>query len=195
MFNSLLKDYCFPTLLGLKVANMFSYSYISKQDLDDTISSWNKFLNEKSIHIEILNITDRRALIYVYRKKRLMNILNQKKVKNILCEYGYKTNKIDDCMSTLKNKIKSSEDFPHEIGVFLGYPICDVLCFIKDKGKNSICTGCWKVYHNEERALKTFSLFDRCRKISKKINKSDAKTIIKLVDNNKLLKYLVNKQS
>ncbi len=192
MFNSLLKDCCFPTLIGLKVANMFSYSYISKKKLYDTISFWNNFLNEKSIHIEVLNITDKKALIYVYRKKRLMNILNKDKVKNILYKYGYKTNKIDDCLSILKNKIKSSKDFPHEIGIFLGYPICDVLCFIKDKGQNSICSGCWQVYSNEERAIKIFTLFNRCRTISKKIHKSDSKTIIKLVDNNKLLKYLVN---
>ena len=195
MFNNFLKDYCSPTLLGLKVSNLFTYTYISKKNLDETISFCNKFLNEKSIHIEVLNITDKRALIYVYRRKRLMNILNQKKVKNILSKYGYKTNKIDDCILTLKNKIKSSGDFPHEIGIFLGYPICDVLCFIKYKGKNSLCTGCWKVYYNKERALKIFNLFDRCRTVSKRIDKSDIKTIIDLVDNDKLLKYLVSEVS
>ena len=57
-----------------------------------------------------------------------------------------------------------NEDFPHEIGVILGYPIDDVLSFIENKGKNSIYSGYWKVYHNKNRALKEFEKFDKCRK-------------------------------
>ena len=37
-------------------------------------------------------------------------------------------------------------DFPHEIGVFLGYPLEDVVGFIRHRGKCFTCCGCWKSY-------------------------------------------------
>ena len=36
--------------------------------------------------------------------------------------------------------------FPHEIGIFLGYPLADVAGFIRNKGRNCKCIGTWKVY-------------------------------------------------
>ena len=36
--------------------------------------------------------------------------------------------------------------FPHEIGVFLGYPLDDVKGFIKNEGKKYLMIGYWKVY-------------------------------------------------
>ena len=42
--------------------------------------------------------------------------------------------------------------FPHEIGLFLGYPFEDVMGFIENKGENYLCSGCWKVYSCEQDA-------------------------------------------
>ena len=63
----------------------------------------------------------------------------------------------------------NSEDFPHEIGIFLGYPLGDVIGFIDNAGKNSRCTGCWKVYCNECEAMRTFARFDKCRAVYQKM--------------------------
>ena len=32
-------------------------------------------------------------------------------------------------------KLKTREDFPHEIGLLLGYPLADVKAFIENEGK------------------------------------------------------------
>lgn len=40
------------------------------------------------------------------------------------------------------------EDFPHEMGILLGYPVEDVEGFIINNGKNELYTGYWKVYDN-----------------------------------------------
>lgn len=55
------------------------------------------------------------------------------------------------------------ESCPHEIGLFLGYPLDDVKSFIKNKGKNCICCRYWKVYHHPEQAQKTFRLIDEAQ--------------------------------
>lgn len=56
-------------------------------------------------------------------------------------------------------------EFPHEIGLFLGYPLGDVKGFIKHRGQNCKCTGCWKVYCDEREARRQFCRFEKCRSI------------------------------
>ena len=58
--------------------------------------------------------------------------------------------------------LKSSNDFPHEIGLFLGYPVEDVKGFIKYKGECSKCIGCWKVYGDVTKAEDTFDRYKKC---------------------------------
>ena len=52
-------------------------------------------------------------------------------------------------------------EFPHEIGVFLGYPLDDVRGFIENPHGGKVC-GTWKVYGDEAQAEKAFERFKRC---------------------------------
>lgn len=54
-------------------------------------------------------------------------------------------------------------EYPHEIGLFLGYPVRDVQDFIKYEGKNYLVCGYWKVYHDVDKALATFDYYQRIR--------------------------------
>ncbi len=47
-------------------------------------------------------------------------------------------------------------EFPHEIGLVLGYPPADVAGFIEHKGAGFVACGGWKAYANPESALQTF---------------------------------------
>ena len=60
--------------------------------------------------------------------------------------------------------------FPHEMGLILGYPIEDVIGFIENEGKNYLCNGYWKVYHNAPAKQRVFDNY-----------KKATETIIKLV--------------
>ena len=55
------------------------------------------------------------------------------------------------------------EAFPHEIGLFLGYPPEDVEGFRRNKGQNYKLCGWWKVYGDAEEAGAFFQRCDRCR--------------------------------
>ena len=46
------------------------------------------------------------------------------------------------------------------MGIFLGYPIEDVIGYLKNNGKNSICVGYWKVYKDKEEKQKLFKEFE-----------------------------------
>ena len=47
----------------------------------------------------------------------------------------------------------------------LGYPLGDVIGFIKNAGQNCKCVGCWKVYCNECEAIKAFERFKKCTNV------------------------------
>lgn len=66
------------------------------------------------------------------------------------------------CGRTAKvvRKSKSGMEFPHEMGVLLGYPAEDVRGFIENKGRNFLYTGYWKVYKNLSYKMEMFHTFD-----------------------------------
>ena len=53
--------------------------------------------------------------------------------------------------------------FPHEIGVFLGYPPEDVKGFIENEGQKYLMIGYWKVYSDLARARMIFKEYDRAK--------------------------------
>ena len=157
--------HCSPTLAGIKTANLFSHAFTSAAMLMDSLSAVNKTLNPKGIHAEALRIREGKALILVYRSSRLQDDLNQKGAGEFLTGYGYRDSSIDGRIARLKERCMSHSGFPHEIGLFLGYPLCDVIGFIENKGKNSRHTGCWKVYQNEHESVRLFNQFQKCKNI------------------------------
>ena len=106
-----------------------------------------------------------RSLVYVYREKQLAQNLNRPGVARFLEKYGYENTEPEQCLALLKKRFEASEDFPHEIGIFLDYPLGDVIGFIQNGGQNYKCSGCWKVYCNECEALKMFQKYHKCREV------------------------------
>lgn len=162
MLDKYLVRHCSPTLASLKIANLFTYKYICKDELNKQLNEWNESLKNRGIKLFVLKNKDNTALIYVYREKLLNQELKKNSIKLFLYRYGYNDFDIHTVLQKLKSRIINSKDFPHEIGVFLGYPLEDVIGFIENKGENSICVGCWKVYFNECEAIKVFTKYKRC---------------------------------
>lgn len=171
MLANLLVEHCSPTLAGIKTANLFNYSYgsHSRAELAFILALWNKRLNYKGVSLKILKISNGNALLYVYREKKLKEDFSKKGVAEFLSSCGYDSSNIPLCIERLIKRICESESFPHEIGLFLGYPLGDVTGFIENKGKNSLYTGFWKVYCNKNEAIRTFEKYKKCRKIYQKL--------------------------
>ena len=53
--------------------------------------------------------------------------------------------------------------FPHEIGMFLGYPVADIRGFIENEGRKYLMIGYWKVYSNLSQARMIFKEYDRAK--------------------------------
>ena len=154
--------YCAPTLAGMKTGNMFSCSYSNPDEMRDSIRYWNKRLVKKGLRILPLRFQNKQALIYVYRPKRLLYDLQDKTACRLLCKCGYEMKTPERCIAQLMKRMNECREFPHEVGLFLGYPPEDVCGFIENKAKNCKCVGCWKVYGNAERAKQLFNKYKKC---------------------------------
>lgn len=165
MMEPYLIAHCSPTLAGLKSANIFNYSFTSIKRLNMQLQQCASMLRPKGVSLRLLRLSGKTALIYVYRSRRVQEELMRQGVFDLLSKYGYETDHLDDCLTLLSSRISSHTEFPHEIGLFLGYPLEDVKGFIEHKGKNCRCCGCWKVYCNECEAKKQFARFEKCRRI------------------------------
>ena len=167
MSDEMIIEYCSPTLARIKTGNLFTCNYDDKNQLMRDIRRVNEVLVKKGIRAIPVRYSDHRVLVYVFRNSFLVKDFCDKDTATLLRELGYKADDTMSCVRKLSEKLSSltsSKDFPHEIGLFLGYPIEDVKGFIKYKGECSKCTGVWKVYGDVESAKAKFERYDRCTK-------------------------------
>lgn len=165
MSEECLVRHCAPTLAGIKTASLFTHPYESQEQLLESVRKLNNRLNGKGLRVLPLRYSNNRALIYVYRPKRLFVDLNNETAARILQNCGYHTDSCEKCVVKLVEKLRNESDFPHEIGLFLGYPPEDVCGFIENKACNCKCVGCWKVYGDEAAAKKMFAQYRKCTRV------------------------------
>ena len=179
MSEEMIVRHCSPTLAGLKTGSLFSCSYNKRSELIEFLRGLNLELHQKGIRLVPLKIKDNTALVYVYRPSLLDRDLSGDEVCALLCERGYCVGNCCKCLKELMRRLENNEDFPHEIGLFLGYPLEDVKGFIENKAENSKLAGCWKVYGDADEAKKTFDKFKKCKSVYQK-QWADGKPLNKL---------------
>ena len=154
-------DYCSPTLASLKTAALFTLF----MPLNGGLRSWDRRLKPYGIRLRVLKKTPSFVLVYVFRPARLAEDLNSPAASEILNRCGYRSLYPEDAIKELKRRLAENEEFPHEIGLFLGYPAEDVAGFIRHGGLGYKYSGCWKVYGDKDRAEAVFAGYRKCREV------------------------------
>ena len=165
MSEEMIVRHCSPTLAGLKTGNIFRCTCESPEQLRRDIRRLNLRLTSKGLRILPLKIYSGYAMIYVYRPSRLRADLSCKEAAALLEKIGYTVDHPERCVTQLMSRLSEWEEFPHEIGLFLGYPPEDVLGFIENGAKKAKHVGCWKVYGDETKAKVTFARFKKCSRV------------------------------
>jgi len=153
--------YCAPTLAGIKTGSLFTLHNVS-EDFRHDITALNRTMRKKGIRIIPLKAERDYALIYLYRPEMLERDLKDPKAANILKRFGYPISNSDRCVVDLVRRLNSSPVFPHEIGLFLGYPPSDVDGFINNPNEGYCAVGYWKVYSDADNALRIFKRYKQC---------------------------------
>lgn len=182
-FESLLIRFSSASLCGIKSASLLSVDeqwfnkYQSKiKELNSELFVYDRFI------VPILRNKDR-ILLFVYDKNLLQQNLKKPEIKNYLVQKGYPKNATFDlCLSIFFAKLQNELDFPHEIGVFLGYPLEDVIGFEKNLGLNCKYCNVWKVYGDVKSAQKTCAMYAECKILCQKWL-TQGNSIIDLIEN------------
>jgi len=165
MSDDYLVRYCAPTLAGIKTGSIFSCSYESKDTLLGAVRKLNERLAKRGLCVLPLHLSERRAMIYLFRPECLSRDLSDATAKETLVRCGYDVDSGEKCIAQLVKRLRFQKEFPHEIGLFLGYPPEDVKGFIENKACNCKFAGCWKVYGDEETAKKKFAQYRKCTRL------------------------------
>ena len=156
-----------PVILGSKPSEILNISS-KDNDKDSKLNDIKSFFsNCTRLSYEIINIPDGGIRLVFINKSALSNVLNNKKCLNFLKFIGYPSNyDLDEYINILIDKL-NSKDFPHEIGIFLGYPLKDVVGFM-GYGKYKFCkTRYWRVYGDESISDDVYNKFISDRNIMK----------------------------
>ena len=165
MSEELIIRHCAPTLAGMKTGNLFACSFAGAEDMKQHLRRINGIFAGKDLRILPLRFQNKQALIYVYRPAKLSADLRGDAACRLLQQRGYTPQAPGRCIVELIRRLQSGGAFPHEIGLFLGYPPEDVHGFIENKAQGYKCVGGWKVYGDVQAAEKRFAKYQKCTNI------------------------------
>ena len=165
--ESLIACFAAPTIRNLKPASLIRFR---RREEGNIAAAWDLRKEEllRKFKTDAFALSSRSApgdsmlLLMIYKRDLLSRFLFRKEALEILEPLGYGPcgRCLESCLARLGERLRE-ENFPHEIGLFLGYPPEDVDGFIRNKGRNSLDVGYWKVYGDVRQARKTFQMFRR----------------------------------
>lgn len=164
-FEEDLIRHCAATLAGHKCGSLFSFRAEAGEDVRDNLRQANDALKGKGVQACLLRACGQGGLVYVFRPSMLAERLSRQETRDFLAAQGYRAFDVPGALDTLREHVRPGEEFPHEIGVFLDYPLSDVIAFIENKGCRFRCAGCWKAYSNVDEAQRLFALYRKCRDV------------------------------
>lgn len=157
--EEILVNHCGPVLLCKKPSSAVSVPHNKTEDILKAA-----YAICTDIKAEVLIRRPKCDLILIYRTDLLEETLNCFKASRVLKSLGYPiTEGLCKILEYLKKRLSENEDFPHEIGFFLGYPTDDVLGFIDNNGHNYKHCGLWKVYGDVSYAKTLFCQYKECK--------------------------------
>lgn len=163
MLERALIDHGSPTLANMKVGSLFTSSCADATGFRAEFRRVQVALESRGVSLTILRVQQERALVYVYRAGGARGAACTGGCSGVSAGNGLRGYIPDGALAFLRQRLAESPCFPHEIGVFLGYPLSDVIAFMRDGGRGCRCSGCWKAYTNECEAMRVFQRYKACR--------------------------------
>lgn len=149
---------CAPLIAGLKISNLL----IIPQENEEAFEN---LMKDSDLSVYFLTRFNGKIVYLLFRYEELEALLCEHRIKGFFSREGYRDLSIHAILRKLKNRYEkhtiSGGDFPHEMGLLLGYPIEDVEGFIENGGNNCLYTGYWKVYNKPEEKKQIFRSYEK----------------------------------
>jgi hypothetical protein len=160
---------CSEVLAGVKPANLIPLVNRSRSCGRNLYLLWQRHQAELAarfpdLAIKVLQTGERALLLLCYNRTHLDRHLSHAGIRSLLHRAGYeKGMTAESLLGELRRRIGTSGSFPHEIGLFIGYPAKDVAAFMGLVNLPFTCQGPWKIYGNPEQSLGLAKQFRCCR--------------------------------
>jgi hypothetical protein len=153
---------CAPVIMDIKISNLLIVDIEEKERVKETFC-------ETAISFYILYMSDRKVVFLIYDREKFVGYLRRRENQRLLRILGYHEGDPVSILMELSKRyqgyMQNIREFPHELGIMLGYPVEDVMGFIVNRGQNPLFTGYWKVYDNPWEKLLVFEQYRRAREL------------------------------
>jgi len=152
---------------GVKPANLMTMHDREHTCGRNLYRLWEEYADELlmagGLRAHVLSDCGRRRLILLYSPVLLENLLARPNVRNFLSKAGYPAYRgAQQALEELTRRV-TQDDFPHEIGLFLGYPLKDVAGFMGWAAIPFSSNGPWRIYGDPGRSLHLANSHKACR--------------------------------
>lgn len=150
---------CSEVLAGVKPANLISVVNRTRSCGKNLYHLWQQYHQQATARISslrfiVMHDKERALLLFCYDHNQLQQKLDHAGVRTLLTKAGYDAHaSCDALIHELQSRIASNNAFPHEIGLFIGYPAKDVAAFMGLVKLPFTCQGPWKIYGSPEKSL------------------------------------------
>jgi len=150
---------CSEVLGGVKPANLVSLVNRKRTCGRNLYQLWQSHHSDLSsrlvsIRFRVLQTRERAVLLFCYDPVQLETHLAHAGIRVLLKMAGYDTAQSSETLlNELSHRLENSDAFPHEIGLFIGYPAKDVAAFMGLAKLPFACQGPWKIYGNPLQSL------------------------------------------
>lgn len=115
--------------------------------------------------LDVIELCDRgdSLLLFIHNRAVLTPLLQEFPVKALLRRTGYPDEATPDQIIAELVKRFAQPQIPHEVGIFLGYPLKDVAAFMGIAPISFTCQGPWRIYGNPLPSLRVAQIHRACR--------------------------------
>jgi hypothetical protein len=150
-----------PTILGVKPAELINIKFKTLEKLHDSFKGYSE--------LEYIEVRDfphlNRKQLFFYHKESLREVIAGKANQKFLIKIGYPSAfDINIYLDIIIKKLQS-DTFPHEIGIFLGYPLKDVIGYMGLSPLKLVKINGWRYYGSENLSVMHYKRFVKARDV------------------------------
>ncbi len=178
---------CAPVLMGVKPAGMFNVvryhqvgahpcgkpimAQAAREQIELAVERADAALRETGVRLRVMAHRKGSSMVFVWRPALMRAFIGRDPEATMLEVEGYNVNDDKACVDRLQTRVLSfdsrprnpdgTDRFPHEVGFLLGYPLDDVMGFVRTRAA-ALARGWWNVYSDVARAQRVFRTYDAC---------------------------------
>lgn len=179
--------YCAPVLMGVKPSGMFNIvryhevgvrpcgkpimAQAAPEQVELAVEHADATLREAGVRLRVMAHRKGSSMVFAWRPTLMRAFIGRDPEATMLEVEGYDVANDEACIDRLQTRILSfdtrprnpdgTDRFPHEVGFLLGYPLDDVMGFVRTRAA-ALARGWWNVYSDVARAQRVFRTYDAC---------------------------------